>query len=76
MSKIRWREDPWTDFILTQLLTIRETSQLNLAERALLTAAVRSEMIVNTSIHDLLRTKARETLSELRSARRQLPTTG
>lgn len=67
--------DPYSDYILTRLLTVRESADLTSAEREVLTAAVRSEILYDEQIRDILAQRARGVYAELRSIRVNLPTT-
>lgn len=65
--------DPYADLALSQLLDLSVAVTLTRAERAVLVAAVRSEIIVNKEIHRHLKIRVDAILKEISAARVHLP---
>ena len=65
--------DPYADMALSQLLDLSAAVKLSPAERTVLIAAVRSEILVNKDIQRLLKARVDNVLQELGAVRTHLP---
>lgn len=65
--------DPYADMALSQLLDVSAAVKLTPAERSVLVASLRSEILVNKEIHRLLKTRINSVLKEITATRTHLP---
>jgi hypothetical protein len=65
--------DPLDDLVLSQLVDPATAVNLSRAERVVILAAVRSEVLINPQIRKHLKAKVADVVRELLSARRRFP---
>jgi hypothetical protein len=65
--------DPYADMALSQLIDLSAAVKLSPAERSVLIASVRSEILVNKEIHRLLKARVDSVLKEISANRPHLP---
>lgn len=65
--------DPLDDLVLSQLVDPATALGLSRAERVLISAAVRSEVLINPHIREHLKAKVDNVVRELLSVRRRFP---